>query len=329
MIEHGGKLRSAARQWGIPLEQWLDLSTGIAPWPYPVPAIPTECWQRLPEDEDELLPAARAYYGSERLIALPGSQAAILTLPRLRAPGTAAILSPAYGEYAPAWRAAGHEVIGFAAEDLSPVAEKADVVMVANPNNPDGTRFSVATLLSVASTLQKRGGWLVVDEAFADAQPEQSLASIAGGDAAPNVVVLRSIGKFFGLAGARVGFALASPGLLQSLQESIGPWAIAHPARHVVRHALADREWQAQQRHCLSGAGQRLEQLLIQAGFSQVTGPDLFKTVMHSDTASLYEAFARQGVLLRHFPQWQLLRFGLPSNEAEWQRFSAVLTTLS
>ncbi|HTH40914.1 MAG TPA: threonine-phosphate decarboxylase, partial [Rhodocyclaceae bacterium] len=121
MIEHGGKLRAAARQWDIPLAQWLDLSTGIAPWSYPVPPIPLECWQRLPEDEDDLLPVARAYYGSERLIALPGSQAAILTLPRLRPPGTVAILDPAYGEYAPAWRAAGHEVIGFSAEALGPI----------------------------------------------------------------------------------------------------------------------------------------------------------------------------------------------------------------
>jgi len=329
MIDHGGKLRAAAQQWGIPLADWLDLSTGIAPWAYPVPAIPSECWQRLPEDEDDLLPVARAYYGSERLIALPGSQAAIMALPRLRAKGTAAILDPAYSEYAPAWRTAGHEVIGFPAADLSRVAEQADVVMVANPNNPDGTRFAAADLLAVAAVLNKRQGWLIVDEAFADAEPAQSLAALAGSDAAPNVIVLRSIGKFFGLAGARVGFAIAQSELLQSLQEVVGPWAIAHPARFVASHALANRAWQGEQQARLLAAGERFAALLHAHGFvgdgAQLSGTALFQTLFTPRAEALFTGLARQGILIRHFPQWQAVRFGLPADEGEWGRLQAAL----
>jgi cobalamin biosynthetic protein CobC len=330
MIEHGGKLRAAARQWGIPLEQWLDLSTGIAPWPYPVPPIPLDCWQRLPEDEDDLLPVARTYYGSERLIALPGSQAAILTLPRLRSPGTVAILDPAYGEYAPAWRAAGHAVSGFAAEALGRMAEQANVVMVANPNNPDGTRFAAADLLAAAAALQKRQGWLIVDEAFADAAPEQSLAAVAGGPDAPNLIVLRSLGKFFGLAGARVGFAIAHPDLLQALQEAIGPWAISHPARFVACQALANREWQAQQQTRLRGASERLAVLLQASGLvgegARLSGTALFQTLFTPHAEALFLNLARQGILIRHFPQWQAVRFGLPGVEMEWERLQRALT---
>jgi len=326
-------LRAAARQWDIPLAQWLDLSTGIAPWSYPVPPIPLECWQRLPEDEDDLLPVARAYYGSERLIALPGSQAAILTLPRLRPPGTVAILDPAYGEYAPAWRAADHEVIGFSAEALGPIANNAEqvkVVMVANPNNPDGTHFAAADLLAAAATLQKRQGWLIVDEAFADAEPEQSLAAVAGGPDAPNLIVLRSLGKFFGLAGARVGFAIAQPDLLQALQEAIGPWAISHPARFVACQALTNREWQAQQQTRLRGASERLAALLQTSGLlgegARLSGTALFQTLFTSHAEALFLNLARQGILIRHFPQWQAVRFGLPGAETEWERLQWALT---
>jgi len=326
VIHHGGKLRAAAQQWGIPLARWLDLSTGIAPWPYPVPPIPPECWQRLPEDEDELLPVARAYYGSERLLPLSGSQAAIMTLPRLRAVGRIAILDPAYGEYAPAWRAAGHEVISFAADELDKVGDQADVVLVANPNNPDGRRFHGADLLSAAARLRQSGGWLMVDEAFADAEPAHSLTTVAGSEAAPNLIVLRSLGKFFGLAGARVGFAIAAPELLQGLAEMLGPWTLAHPSRFAAQVALADRAWQAQQKARLRQAGEALEHLLHRAGFDAVQGPDLFKTVIHPQAQDLFERCARQGVLLRCFPQWNALRFGLPADGAEWDRLQAALT---
>ncbi|GAB2181070.1 threonine-phosphate decarboxylase CobD [Denitratisoma sp. agr-D3] len=325
MIEHGGRLRQAAQQWGIAVDQWLDLSTGIAPWPYPAPPIPAECWQRLPEDDDGLLDAARAYYGAPQLLPLAGSQAAILALPRLRPTSRVAVLDPAYGEYAPAWRAAGHDVSAFAANALAQASAEADVVMLANPNNPDGIRFHGADLLAVAARLRQRDGWLIVDEAFADADPARSLATVAGSEAAPNLIVLRSLGKFFGLAGARVGFAIAHPDLLQALGDAVGPWTLAQPSRLVARAALSDRDWQAAQRQRLATAGQRLTELLRQAGFDRPHGPDLFKTVRHPEAEALYAHCARQGVLLRCFPQWNALRFGLPADEGEWGRLQAVL----
>jgi cobalamin biosynthetic protein CobC len=329
MIEHGGKLRSAAERWGIPVSDWLDLSTGIAPWPYPVPPIPAECWQRLPEEDDGLEAAARAYYGVSHLLPLPGSQAAIQALPRLRAErhgaGIAAVLDPAYGEYAPAWKAAGHELQRFAADGLMQTANSADVVMLANPNNPDGRRFSADDLLKAARSLHLRGGWLIVDEAFADGESGQCLTSLAGTHVAPNLIVLRSVGKFFGLAGARVGFCIAEELLLSALQELIGPWAVPNPARFAVKAALADSAWQAEQRLRLRDAETRLASLLRQKGWGEPVGSSLFQTVFTPDAGTIYERFARQGILVRHFPQWSALRFGLPADEAGWQRLESAL----
>lgn len=330
MIEHGGKLRSAAERWAVPLSDWLDLSTGIAPWPYPVPPIPAECWQRLPEEDDGLEAAACAYYGVSHLLPLPGSQAAIQALPRLRAKrhgaGIAAVLNPAYGEYAPAWKAAGHALQPFAADALMQAAHSADVVMLATPNNPDGRRFSADDLLEAARSLRLRDGWLIVDEAFADTElAPRSCAPLAGTEAAPNLIVLRSVGKFFGLAGARVGFCIAEESLLSDLQELIGPWAVPHPARFAVKAALADTAWQAAQRLRLQEAETRLASLLRGKGWGEPVGTGLFQTVFTPDAEAIYERFARQGILLRQFPLWSALRFGLPTDEAGWQRLERAL----
>ncbi|MCF8198414.1 MAG: aminotransferase class I/II-fold pyridoxal phosphate-dependent enzyme, partial [Sulfuritalea sp.] len=218
MLEHGGRLMAAAARYGIPLEDWTDLSTGISPYVYPVPPIAPSVWQRLPEDEDGLAEIACRYHGAKAVLPLPGSQAAIQLLPRLRPCGAIAVLEPSYGEYAAAWQAAGHELRRCSMAELPATARDADAVVLGNPNNPTGERFSRPQLLDMARQMETRGGWLVVDEAFADAEPaETSLADVAGTDVARNVIVLRSLGKFFGLAGARVGFAIAAVPILDSL----------------------------------------------------------------------------------------------------------------
>jgi len=309
LLEHGGRLRDAARRYGIPLAEWLDLSTGIAPWPYPLPPVPAEVWQRLPEDDDGLEAAAHSYYGAERLLALPGSQAAIQALPTLFSPGRVAMPAPLYTEHPAAWRAAGHALVGW--------DEAADYAVVCNPNNPTGRRHCRDELLGRAARVR----WLVVDEAFLDAEPLESLAG-----AAENVVVLRSLGKFFGLAGARVGFAFAAPDLLARLQEALGPWAVSHPARWAARLALADRDWQAAQRARLAVAAPRLADALRPLGVP--TGCALFRTVATPRAAALYEQLARCGILVRRLDTPSALpslRLGLPADENQWRRLECAL----
>lgn len=326
MLEHGGRLLAAAQRYRIAPEDWLDLSTGIAPHAYPVPPIPPAVWQRLPEDEDGLAAIACRYYGARQVLALPGSQAAIQLLPRLRAPGVAAMLEPSYAEYAATWHAAGHDVRRFAADELPKAAGEADAVVICNPNNPTGQRFSRRTLLDLAQQLDARGGWLIVDEAFSDADENgESLADVAGSAAAGNVVVLRSLGKFFGLAGARVGFAIAGDAILASLAEATGPWAVAHPSRHATRAALADRDWQAAQRVRLQRDGARLHGLLAAAGLGESSGTALFRYLARDDARELHEFFALRGILLRYFARPAAVRCGLPAKETEWQRLAATL----
>jgi cobalamin biosynthetic protein CobC len=363
MLEHGGNIGAVAALYGIPAEQWLDLSTGINPIGWPIPVLPPETWSRLPQDDDGLVETARRYYGSEDLLPVAGSQAAIQMLPRLRDCARIGVLTPTYAEHARAWVAAAHEVVPLTASAVENTLDALDVLVLANPNNPTGETFNQGTLLKWHACLAARGGWLVVDEAFMDAAPEHSLAFETQRS---GLIVLRSLGKFFGLAGVRVGFVLAEPALLTTLHEQLGPWTVSGPARAVARAALADRVWQEAARLHLRQAAARLSDLLAHHGLRPAGGTALFqwvlppapeaellrrrrqsaqRSIVHSDGSaqcrksirlghwalpqarSLHEALARQGILTRLFTDPTGLRFGLPGVEAEWQRLEAALST--
>jgi L-threonine-O-3-phosphate decarboxylase len=322
MLEHGGRLRRAAQTYGIALEHWLDLSTGISPFGWPVPEIPSSAWQRLPEDDDGLAEAACAYYEAPYLLPVAGSQAAIQALPLLRPTSRVGIIAPGYAEHAHAWRRAGHHVTTASVDALLENAAAWDVLVLIHPNNPGGERFDTARLLQMHGELAARGGWLVIDEAFMDVTPEASVCRYTDRE---GLVVLRSVGKFFGLAGARAGFVCAAPALLEMLREQLGPWTLSGPTRHVLRHALADRAWQAQARLRLLETSERLRALLAQHGCASIAGCGLFQWCRHDDAPQIHRALAARGILARLFDAPPSLRFGLPPDEIAFARLDQAL----
>lgn len=322
MLEHGGRLRAAARRYGIPLEDWLDLSTGVAPYGWPLPALPAEAWARLPEPDDGLEAAARDYYGAAGLLPVAGSQAAIQALPRLRRSGNVGIVAPAYAEHAAAWRREGHRVTKLSEGAVHRALPQLDVLLLVNPNNPTGRLIEPERLLDWHAQLAERGGWLLVDEAFMDCTPEHSLAAYCD---LPGLIVLRSFGKFFAMAGVRLGFVLAAPTLLEELDELLGPWAVCGPARAVARSLLADGAGQRRQRQRLQADGARLAALLRDCGLPPSGGTALFQFCCTRRAVACYESLARSGILVRLFPALDSLRFGLPADEAAWQRLELAL----
>lgn len=324
MLEHGGERGHASRRYGIPLSGWLDLSTGINPIAWPALPIPLECWSRLPEGDDGLEAIAADYYGAAGALAVAGAQAAIQALPRLRPPGKVVVVAPTYAEHAQRWAGQGHEVLQLAIADVADAVKTSDVLVVVNPNNPDGRQIERSTLLAWHERLATRGGWLVVDEAFADAEPAQSLASDCE---RPGMVVLRSFGKFFGLAGARLGFLLAASSLRERMAEDLGPWPVGGATRYLAKAALADRAWQAETRRQLPLRVARLSQLLQRHGLQPNGGCALFQWVATAQALRWRERLAEQGVLLRVYPGG--LRIGLPGPEAAWQRLDRALAEVN
>lgn len=322
MLEHGGRLLKAVRQYGIAREQWLDLSSGIAPWAYPVPDIPLDAWARLPETEDGLEQAARGYYGVSALLAVAGSQAAIQALPLLRPAGRIGVLSPCYAEHPHAWQRAGHVLVELDETQVEAALDSLDVLLLVNPNNPTGRRVSRERLLAWHARLAERGGWLVVDEAFMDNTPQYSVVEQAG---RPGLIVLRSFGKFFGLAGVRLGFVMAQAQVLQALAEALGPWTVSGPTRVLGQACFADQAAHLAQIDRCHLASERLARLLGDAGLAPSGGCDLFQYVRGEQAAHLHDFLARRGILVRLFEQPPALRLGLPPSAADEQRLALAL----
>jgi cobalamin biosynthesis protein CobC len=323
---HGGRMLEARRLFPSAPEPFIDLSTGINPLPYPVPPIERAAWTRLPEPEDIAAlenVAAKAYgvSNASMVAALPGTQALISLLPRLLPQTSVAILSPTYGEYSQAFAAAGSRVV-----EASTLADlkSASCVIICNPNNPDGRRFDAGALLSLCRNRKARGLFMV-DESFIDLEDDG--LTLAPHMPQPGLLVLRSISKSYGLAGLRLGFALANPDLGRSIRAALGPWPVSGSAIKIGIKAISDRPWLAAAKQRLFNDVARLDGMLRKAGLTIVGGTLLFRLVESTEARDLFHRLGEAGILVRGFayhPGW--LRLGLPGSEDAWRRLDAALS---
>lgn len=322
---HGGDLAAARRMFPGAVEPFIDLSTGINPRPYPLPALSEDLFKRLPDRAavERLATVAADAYGApdaECVVPAPGTQILLPIVNALVPPGHAAVLGPTYAEHKRAAELAGHRVIEATQLDQ---LKGTDLAIVVNPNNPDGRIVSKNDLLALADDLRSRNGILAIDEAFADVAPNVSLArEVTHG----NIVVLRSFGKFFGLAGLRLGFAIAAPEIAARIDAVLGPWAASGPALYIGATALSDKAWIEATRGSLAETARQLDETLKKSGFEIVGGTTLYRLVRTLDADALFQHLGRAGILVRRFtdhPQW--LRFGLPGNDSEMTRLEAAL----
>lgn len=312
-IPHGGNLAEARARFPEALGPWLDLSTGISPFAYPLPEFSAETFTRLPEPAEvrRLQALAARRYGARdpaQVVAAPGTQILLPLIAKLMPPGRARVWGPTYAEHARAAALAGHEVVEDGASDL---------LTIVNPNNPDG-RFLTRQELVAARPQQ---GLLVVDEAFMEAAPrDESLAGAVG----EGLVVLRSFGKFHGLAGLRLGFAITAASVAERLRDALGPWAVSGPALAVGLAALADEGWAAATRARLAEAAGALDAVLTAGGCRVLGGTSLFR--LAEVPPGTYERLGRAGILVRRFEYWpDRIRFGLPPDAAALRRLAEAL----
>ena len=311
---HGGRVHAAARAWPHAPTPWIDLSTGINPYAYPVPPLPAEAWIRLPEPEEvaTLERAAASAYGvrPEQAVAVAGTSALIAALPRLW-PGPASLIGPTYGEYHAVWPDA------LVVSGPNEAFRSRPVRIACQPDNPTGAIHDPAALATFADD-----GLLVVDESYADYLPAVSLAPhIRDGT---GLVVLRSFGKAYGLAGLRLGFALAPRELARRIRRALGPWPVSGPAVRIGTVALRDKPWRETTARQLLADRARLHAILRRAGFSVLGGTPLF--ILARRAPAWHDHLARHGILVRSWPDRPgVLRFGVPGPDA-WDRLEAALS---
>lgn len=327
-VFHGGGIAAAARRFEIPAERWLDLSTGINPVTPDLPSLPSSLFQRLP-DADLLLEtreAAGRFYGSGAVlpIASPGTQAMIRILAGQIAKSRVAIVSPTYGEYRAVFGAAGHRIDEVA--ELSGISAVHDVVIIVNPNNPDGRRYSRADLIALSLDLAGRGATLIVDEAFGDLYPEASLARDVAHH--PHLIVLKSLGKFFGLAGLRLSFAVCGEPYADALEEGLGPWPVSGLALAIARHCLAlDPE---PLRMEIRRRAAEVEAVLKAHRLRVAANAGLFLLVETPQAHVLHDHLCRSAILTRVFDiRTDWIRLGLPADAEGLARLDAALSNWS
>jgi cobalamin biosynthetic protein CobC len=327
-IQHGGNLSRARALFPHAPEPWVDLSTGISPHSYPHSPLPDNAFTRLPDvaSAERLKALAAAAYGAPsvaHVAAGPGTQILLPMVADLIArKGQAAVLSPTYAEHARAARLAGFEVMETA--DLDRLAE-ADLAVIVNPNNPTGRIVSRADLVALAAIMRAKGGLLVVDEAFMDVSEASSVTDAvdAGG-----LVVLRSFGKFYGMAGLRLGFVISHSETIARIENRLGPWAVSGPALHVANEALGDVRWQQAMRLRLKEDAARLDALLGAAGILVADGTSLFRFIRDPRAQAIFRHLGEQGILVRRFEERpEDLRIGLPC-ERDWPRLEGALKTI-
>jgi len=328
---HGGRLCVARSLFPDAPQPWIDLSTGINPSSYPAPRASARERSRLPEPTEiaKLEAVAAAAFGVDdpaRVVATAGTESALRLLPYLLKTTSAVVAGPTYGSHADAWTRAGVETSVVGDAELPTRAAANTVMTVVSPNNPDGRVLGQAQLQPLHDSLQANDGVLIVDEAFADLEPVHSVAALAGTARAPRMIVLRSFGKFYGLAGVRLGFVIASTALATQLRRMLGDWPVSVDALRAGLAAYADEAWATKTRQRLHRAAHRLDKLLISGGMTIVGGTSLYRLARAQNARARFTQLLSHGILVRPFDyDSTLLRFGLPHGATDWRRVANAL----
>ncbi len=338
-MQHGGDLGDAIASYGGEESDWIDLSTGINPRPWPWrEALSDDIWRVLPSRKAlaELLDAARKTYNVPKSLAITaaaGTEALIARLPSILPNGDVAILSPTYSSHETHWRRSGRRVTpvgSLQSAEFEAARGEASIILLVNPNNPDGRTRQPQRLIELARTLAHKNGFLIIDEAFADVTPEISiLPHLAHAPELP-VIVLRSFGKFYGLAGLRLGFAIGSEKVTSLLAADFGGWSISGPALAIGAQALRDEDWRNMTRQRLRDDAAKLDDVIRKAGVNVLGGTDLFRLLRCENAAQLHRHLAQKRIWTRFFDfDPTIIRLGLPANNAELAAVAAALESLS
>ena len=317
-IQHGGDIDLAIKKYGGEREDWIDLSTGINGASYP--------WQESINVELRNLPsnkilmqlekaAARAYKIAEctETAAVSGAQQIINLLPLcLKSCNSVAILGPTYNEYEKAFKRSGTKT-----KTVSETSELSlsDIAIIVNPNNPTGKVIADETLAG----LSKKVRILIIDESFKMFSSRRTLNF-------SNIIQINSLGKFFGLAGVRLGFVSGPSDFIKEVKEMLGPWPVSSLAAEIGIVALNDKVWISEMEKILVTESNALHEACNSRNWELVGRTFLFHTYATSSCLEVEKQFAAHGIWVRTFDYSETwVRLGIPTSENAWTRVKQAL----
>ena len=328
-MQHGGNKTAAARAYGVEPSEMIDLSTGISPRPYPLDlgAFELSDLIELPQAEDaehltQVMTSSWHIPDSAKLALASGSGAIISLMPHLYQGDKRHVYcpEPVYSEHVIAWQNAGYTIITYDAGAIPDVDwGRAAAILAVQPGNPMGHIAPPSDWLALMSDAAAHNVMVIFDEAFIDLAPQLSLIPHMG---QKGQIVIRSFGKFYGLAGVRLGAAIGHPDDITALYHLMGPWAVSTMALRFGAAAIADHAWADDQRRWLSDRMTFLKEGLAARNVTIVGGTDLYLLIDVADAARLQDDLARQGFWTRIFdsnPRW--MRLGLAHDDAIMARF--------
>ena len=319
MLLHGGNIYYYSEKYGIPPERILDFSASINPLGAPKAALKAikDALPMLANYPDpsvgELKEAVSAEtgVGFESILAGNGSTELIYLFPRYFRPKTALVLAPTFSDYSRALALSGCAVRHFGLREadgfvpdmarLEKAAAGADLVVLCNPNNPTGTLLERDALSRLAGTLVGAGKQVVIDEAFIEYAPGESLIREAA--KRRGLIVLRNFTKFYGMPGLRLGYLCAHPSLVKKLDEAKEPWSVNTLAVKAAVAALSDKGFTRKSLRVF-----REEQAFMLGALGNIGGVKVFPSSANfflvrlpenAEAGPLSERMAEKGILIR------------------------------
>lgn len=323
--KHGGNLLALQRRLSqhpsAAKLNWIDLSSAVNRHPWPVPEIPIGLWHELP-DLNALNQAAADYYGGGNFVTIAGTQQAIEALPNMlfaaekRAKTKVLIPDVGYQEHGFAWSKWCYQLEAY--QEYHTLSERDwQVLVLIQPNNPSAKTLTLTQLHDLVEIAQAKDAYIILDEAFIDAVSGASVIEFYQTKNWPSsLIVLRSVGKFFGLPGARVGFCFAQPRVLEALSSVVGPWPVATPSAWLLTQAFKDVHWQYQAMEDLAQRNRRFAQQLqplISSLCETVSWQrsELFFTLFSDSAENVFQWLQTLGIHVRLGQGW--LRFAVPA----------------
>ena len=317
-IHHGGDIDLAIKKYGGEREDWIDLSTGINGTSYP--------WQQSIKFELRNLPSNKLLVNLERAAsaaykvaentetaAVSGAQQIISLLPIcLKSYNSVAILGPTYNEYEKAFKSSGIK-----AQTVSEVSKlsSSDIAIIVNPNNPTGKVIAEEIL----DDLSKKVRILIIDESFKTFSSRRIQKF-------ENVIQINSLGKFFGLAGVRLGFVSGPSDFIKSVRRMLGPWPISSIAAEIGTIALNDNTWISEMEKILLEGSNVLHKACSTKNWKLVGKTNLFHTYATSSSLEVEKQFAAHYIWIRTFDYSETwVRLGIPTSKYEWTRVRQAL----